>query len=127
MFIIFVGTQCQGVRDDCYKLDIYPTNMTVKIYGNTCTGIYYGIQSLLSLIATPSERIPQTTFVDSPRFPYRGLMVDVARNFQNHETIMKLIKVMGMYKLNKLHLHLTDSEGWRLEIPELKELTEVNE
>ena len=52
-------------------------------------------------------------------------MIDVARNFQTKDSILKFIDAMSLYKLNKLHLHLSDDEGWRLEIPELPELTEV--
>ena len=62
---------------------------------------------------------------DSPRFPYRGVMLDVSRNFQSKESMIKLLSVMSRYKLNVLHLHLTDDEGWRLEIPGLPELTQV--
>jgi len=62
---------------------------------------------------------------DAPRFEHRGVMVDVARNFHRTTEILKLIDTLAMYKLNKLHLHLADDEGWRLEIPGLKELTEV--
>ena len=57
---------------------------------------------------------------------YRGVMVDVCRNFHDKDSILALIKAMGVYKLNKLHLHLTDDEGWRLQIPGLPELTEVS-
>lgn len=60
---------------------------------------------------------------DAPRFEYRGLMLDISRNFHGKTSIVKMMDVMAMYKLNKLHLHLTDDEGWRLEIPGLKELT----
>ena len=59
------------------------------------------------------------------RFGYRGMHVDVARNFYPKETILKLLDIMSMYKLNQFHFHLTDDEGWRLEIPGLPELTEV--
>ena len=60
---------------------------------------------------------------DAPRFQYRGLMLDISRNFHNKTSILKMLDVMANYKLNKLHLHLTDDEGWRLEIPDLQELT----
>ena len=63
---------------------------------------------------------------DAPRYEHRGVMIDVARNFHSTTEILKLIDVLAMYKLNKLHLHLSDDEGWRLQIPGLEELTEVN-
>ena len=62
---------------------------------------------------------------DAPRYEHRGVMIDVARNFQPTTAILKLIDLLAMYKLNKLHLHLADDEGWRLQIPGLDELTEV--
>jgi hexosaminidase len=63
--------------------------------------------------------------VDAPRFGYRGLHVDVARNFQPKATVLRVIDLMARYKLNTLHFHLTDDEGWRIEIPSLPELTQV--
>jgi len=62
---------------------------------------------------------------DAPRYEHRTVMVDVARNFHSVSEILKLIDAMAMYKLSKLHLHLADDEGWRLQIPGLDELTEV--
>ena len=59
------------------------------------------------------------------RFGYRGVMIDVARNFKPKTWIFKIMDIMALYKLNVLHLHLTDDEGWRLEIPGIPELTEV--
>ena len=69
--------------------------------------------------------VPDATIVDEPRYGYRGMHVDVARNFHDKDSILKLLEAMAMYKINKLHMHLTDDEGWRLEIPGLPELTEV--
>ena len=64
-------------------------------------------------------------FIFDNRFAYRGLMVDVSRNFFPKDTIMQLLNVMATYKMNKFHFHLTDDEGWRIEIPSIPELTEV--
>lgn len=64
--------------------------------------------------------------MDCPRYAYRGLMLDVARNFFSVRDVMALLEVMSLYKLNTLHLHLSDDEGWRLQIPEIMELTEVH-
>jgi len=68
----------------------------------------------------------QVRVVDAPRMAYRGLMLDVARNFFDKHFIVRLLEVMAMYKMNALHLHLTDNQGWRLEVPTLPELTDVN-
>jgi hexosaminidase len=70
-------------------------------------------------------QIDATTIVDAPRFRYRGLHFDVARNFQRPATVKKLLALMAFYKLNRLHWHLTDDEGWRIEIKQLPELTSV--
>ncbi|MCV5949252.1 family 20 glycosylhydrolase, partial [Escherichia coli] len=72
-----------------------------------------------------ADSLPQLSIQDAPRFDYRGVMVDVARNFHSKDAILATLDQMAAYKMNKLHLHLTDDEGWRLEIPGLPELTEV--
>ena len=83
------------------------------------------MQTLLG-IRTSEGKVPKLTIRDTPRYGYRGMHLDVARNFVSKDRVLKLIDVMAMYKLNKFHFHLTDDEGWRLEIPGLPELTEVN-
>jgi hexosaminidase len=75
--------------------------------------------------AQPEIAIGAATVEDAPRFPYRGMHLDVARNFQGKDAVMKLLDVMAFYKLNKFHFHLTDDEGFRIEIDGLPELTEV--
>ena len=72
-----------------------------------------------------AAELAQLSIQDAPRFDYRGVMVDVARNFHSKDAILATLDQMAAYKMNKLHLHLTDDEGWRLEIPGLPELTEV--
>jgi len=114
-----------------YKLNIAPDEGIV-ITGGDKAGLFYGIQSLLSMIppeawgnSTGPVEINAGVIIDQPAFQYRGFHLDVARNFIEPEHIKRLIDVMAFYKLNKLHLHLTDDEGWRLEIPSLPELTQV--
>jgi len=104
----------------------------IQIRARDAAGVFYGIQSLLALVPpkawsdkTAQISIPECTIQDTPRFPYRGMHLDVSRNFNRKETVLKMIDVMSFYKLNRLHLHLTDDEGWRLQIGELPELTEV--
>lgn len=63
---------------------------------------------------------------DAPRFEYRGMMLDVSRNFVQKATVLKLLDLMATYKVNKFHFHLTDDDAWRLEIPEFPELTQVH-
>lgn len=116
---------------EAYLLTVDPED-GVTIVGGSSAGVFYGIQSLLALVPVNFWEIPQSnirieavTISDKPAFEYRGMALDIARNFLEPSAIKKLIQGMAFYKLNKLHLHLTDDEGWRLEIPSLPELTQV--
>lgn len=120
-----------GSIKEAYRLNVN-SDKTIVIEGNDKAGVFYGIQSLMAML--PAELFlgkttgiswPVVQIEDAPRFGYRGLHIDVSRNFQQVETIKKLIDLMAFYKLNVLHFHLTDDEGWRLEIPALPELTQV--
>ncbi len=96
------------------------------ITGFDQAGVFYGLQSILSLIPTDgSKKIATLDAKDAPRFQYRGIFLDVARNFHHKDAVLRLLDQMAAYKLNKFHFHLTDDEGWRIEIPGLPELTEV--
>lgn len=75
--------------------------------------------------AAQAWTIPAVTIKDKPRFAYRGFMLDVARFFMPKEDLLRMIDCMAMLKLNRLHLHLTDDNGWRLEIKKYPKLTEV--
>ena len=112
---------------EAYELLVDPAE-GIRIRGNSAAGVFYGLQSLRSLLpaATPGEvSLPAVRIVDAPRFGYRGLMLDVARNFQPKATVLRVLDLMARYKLNVLHFHLTEDEGWRIEIPSLPELTSV--
>ncbi|XP_060070933.1 beta-hexosaminidase-like [Ylistrum balloti] len=111
--------------NEAYFVEVQSDSVTLA--ANDQPGAFYAAITLYSLthrISKGSWEIPVCEILDQPRFTYRGLHLDVARNFQSKEEILRLLKVMSMYKLNKLHLHLSDDEGWRLEIPGLPELTE---
>ncbi|MFV0506970.1 MAG: family 20 glycosylhydrolase [Bacteroidales bacterium] len=112
-----------------YVLDIKPE--MILILGRNAECVFNGVQSLLAMIPTESYNKKQSSIelkcvhiFDTPAFPYRGLMVDVGRNFQSKDEILKIIDVMARYKLNKFHFHFCDDEGWRLEVKDLPELTE---
>ena len=112
---------------EAYRLRVDPER-GAEILGNTPAGVARGLETLRQLLpAADGQRhplaVPAVDIVDAPRFPWRGLMVDVARNFQDKAEVMRLIELMAQYKLNRLHLHLTDDEGWRLAIRGLPELT----
>lgn len=106
-----------------YKLSVNPEIPSISVDASDPSGAFYGIQSLLALLE--NEKVPTTEIEDYPRFSYRGMHLDVSRNFHRKQQIMKLLDIMAKYKMNKFHFHLTDDEGWRLEIPGLEELTEV--
>lgn len=110
---------------ESYELKI--NERSLAITSNTKAGIYYGSQTLLQLIKGEANTQYLNTGIifDRPAYKYRGLHVDVSRNFQQKETLLKLIDAMGRYKLNKLQLYLGEDEGWRLEIDALPELIEV--
>ena len=104
----------------------------IRIIGSDRAGVFYGVQSLLGLMPPDAHREPATSLgvpavvvEDAPRFRYRGLHLDVARNFHPVETVEKLLELMARYKLNRFHVHLTDDEGWRLAIAALPELSEM--
>lgn len=126
-----VGRPIRRSGDEAYGLLTSPA-IGIQIVGTDRAGAFHGIQSLLALLpeepSGPDRNefvVPGIDIADVPRFPYRGLRLDVARNFQRPETVRKLLDLMAFYKLNVLHLHLSDDEGWRLEIPGLPELTQV--
>ncbi|XP_063420578.1 beta-hexosaminidase-like [Mytilus trossulus] len=107
-----------------YTLEIDPPSKTIRITSKTNAGIFYGVQTLLSILAD-GYKIPKLLIKDEPRYEFRGMHIDIARNFRPKSTLLNLLDAMATYKLNKLHLHATDDEGWRLEIKDLPELTEV--
>ena len=117
--------------DEAYVLTVSPEG-GVEIVGSDPAGVFYGVQTLRALLPVESYRqrnhrleIDAVRIADAPRFHYRGLHLDVVRNFQSKQTVEKLLDLMAFYKLNRFHWHLTDDEGWRIEIKKLPELTEV--
>ena len=91
-------------------------------------GLFYGVQTLRQLATTSSDNVrtvPGVEIRDAPRFTWRGLLIDEGRHFFGKSTLLKIIDEMAAYKLNSLKLHLTDYEGWRLEIPGYPKLTQV--
>lgn len=109
---------------ESYRLTV-AAGAPIRVTGADAAGVFYGVQSLRALMAPGSAEVPAVLVEDAPRFHYRGMHLDVARNFQSKESVLKLLDLMAFYKLNKFHFHLTDDEGWRLEIDGLPELVEV--
>jgi hexosaminidase len=101
----------------------------IEIVGTTEAGVFYGTQSLVGLIpptnAYGRAELRAVSVRDHPRFDYRGFHLDVARHFEPLGEVKRLLDVLSFYKINRFHLHLTDDEGWRIEIAGLPELTDV--
>jgi hexosaminidase len=116
-----------------YHLSVTPKN--ILITANQAAGLFYGVQTLIQLLPKEIEsatlvkninwKIPCVEITDYPRFGWRGLMFDVTRHFFTKKEVMQYIDDMVRYKYNLLHLHLTDDEGWRIEIKSLPDLTKV--
>lgn len=108
-----------------YRLDIAPRRITIA--GGSSAGVFYGIQTLRQLAGPKadanSSSVSCLLIQDQPRFSWRGLMLDCSRTFQSVDYLRKTIDRLAFYKMNVLHLHLTDDQGWRVEIKKYPELT----
>ena len=105
-----------------YRLEIGKKG--IHLSASTETGIFYGIQTLLQLLNNgDGKNLPAVTIADSPRFPYRGMHLDVSRHFYDKEFVKKQLDAMAYFKMNRLHWHLTDGAGWRIEIKKYPRLT----
>ena len=109
------------IATEGYNLTV--SKQGVNIQASSAAGAFYGLQTLAQL-ARNGKELPVTTIKDEPRFPYRGLHLDVSRHFFNTDYVKKQIDLVATYKINRLHWHLTDGAGWRLEIPGYPRLTE---
>ena len=125
-------SQISELGAEGYRLAVTPD--TVTISAATTSGLFYGGRTLLQLLSPEkistnlvkdfSWLLPCVTIADQPRFPWRGLMLDCSRTFQLLAYLHQTIDRMAAYKLNVLHLHLTDDQGWRIEIKKYPELTQ---
>ena len=106
---------------EAYRLEI--TSRGVTLQATTDAGLFYGLQSLLQLRNPASGAVATALIEDAPRFAYRGAMIDVSRHFRSKESILKQMDAMAAYKMNRLHLHLTDAAGWRIQIDRYPLLT----
>lgn len=131
--IVFMLDKTGKIPKEGYRLQVDPRG--IRITGGGPAGIFYGVQTLLQLFPAdvvskmPSIAgqwtLPVVTIEDYPRFAWRGMMLDVVRHFFTKEQVKDFIDQMVQFKFNTLHLHLTDDQGWRLEIKSLPKLTDV--
>ncbi|NQU54730.1 MAG: beta-N-acetylhexosaminidase [Bacteroidetes bacterium] len=112
-----------------YKLEV--GEKSIQIFGSSQTGIFYGIQTLLQMLPVDLEKnngelsVPFVSIIDKPRFAWRSFMLDESRYFKGMEPVKKLMDQMAMLKMNVFHWHLTDDQGWRIEIKKYPKLTEI--
>src|SRR5690606_3911699 len=112
-------------QSEGYSLDVNSNQIVIK-GGNA--GVFYGLQSLLQLIEAVdgSLIVPGVAINDKPEFGYRGIMIDVARHYFSLDELKKIVDQMAYFKFNRLHWHLTDDQGWRLEIKKYPKLTQIS-
>ena len=120
-------------NDEGYTLDV--TKDSAVVVAKTAQGLFYGMQSFLQLlpaeIESPSKvngiawQAPAVSIKDAPRFGYRGIMLDPCRHFMPVENVKKYLDVLSLFKMNRMHWHLTDDQGWRIEIKKYPKLTEI--
>ena len=122
-----------SIAKEAYVLKV--ASKKIEIEASTGAGAFYALQTLMQLMppamsgdvtAATSISIPNCTIEDAPRFGYRGLMLDVGRYFFSVEDIKRFMDVMAMYKLNTFHWHLTEDQGWRVEIKKYPLLTQIS-
>jgi hexosaminidase len=123
--LVLTSTGTDNLPTDGYQLTITPQQIIIAGKG---AGLFYGVQTLIQLM--PLEhgatiKLPCVQVEDYPRFGYRGLMLDVCRHFFSVEFVKKYIDLMAAYKLNNFHWHLTDDQGWRIEIKKYPRLTQI--
>ncbi|MBS1974798.1 MAG: beta-N-acetylhexosaminidase, partial [Bacteroidetes bacterium] len=111
---------------DSYSMDV--SKSAVKIEGNTHEATFYGVQTLIQLLPVEKSaklKLPAIEVEDYPRFKYRGLMLDVGRHFMPLDFVKKYIDFIALHKMNRFHWHLTEDQGWRIEIKKYPKLTEI--
>ena len=131
-YIYLTLTENKALGNEGYELKV--TKKRIILSANKPAGIFRGIQTLRQLLPARVEKcylqkgpwqIPTTKIIDYPAYAYRGAMLDVARHFFSVKTVEKYMDLMALYKLNILHLHLSDDQGWRIQIKSWPELTKI--
>lgn len=123
--LVLTSAGTDSLPPEGYRLTVTPQKITIAGKG---AGLFYGIQTLIQLMPSDDAatiKLPCVQIEDYPRFAYRGMMLDVCRHFFSVEFVKKYIDLMAAYKLNNFHWHLTDDQGWRIEIKKYPRLTEI--
>ena len=128
--VIVLDAPTVGVAADSEAYDVFVTRDNARLRAGSPTGLIWAVQTLTQLLpsdsaARRSRRIPVAEIHDAPRFPWRGAMLDAGRHFFDVPRVKRFLDLMSLYKLNVMHWHLTEDQGWRIEIPRYPRLTEV--
>jgi hexosaminidase len=133
--LVTYGAATPALAEDGYELSVRPAGIVVR--GTNSSGAFYAVQTLRQLLPAaleyeavraprlgdpPPVQVPAIVIRDEPRYPWRGAMLDVSRHFLSVDEVKRFIDLMALHKLNRLHLHLTDDQGWRIEIKSWPEL-----
>jgi hexosaminidase len=130
---LLLNPELAGLGHEGYKLTVSPSDIDVEAVSTA--GVFYGIQSLRQLLPVEIEerrcipgldwQIDCLSITDKPRFPWRGFMLDEGRHFQGRQTVLQTLDLMALQKMNVFHWHLTEDQGWRIEIKKYPRLTEI--
>ncbi len=110
-----------GIEPEEYELEVSGSKVAVK--GGSPAGVFYGLQTVKQIL--DGKRIPAVKITDKPHFGHRGSLLDVARHFYTVDQVKTYIDILALHKMNVLHWHLTDDQGWRIEIKKYPELTQI--
>ncbi len=135
ILVIELAPKKSHLGNEGYELEIDPNSMSIHAYKPA--GLFYGVQTLLQLLPPELETgqdlpgfnqmtLPCMKIIDTPRFPYRGMHLDVGRHFFPVSFIKKYIDLLALHKFNTFHWHLTEDQGWRIEIKQYPKLTEIS-
>ena len=121
-----IREQGPDLGEEGYLLEVSPQE--VRLEGKTAAGLFYGVQTIKQLLVLDADAVwslPCLRIEDRPRFPWRGMLLDCGRHFMSTEFIKRTIDLLAVYKMNRFHWHLTEDQGWRLEVKKYPRLTEV--
>jgi len=131
--VLRLDRKLQAMGSEGYQLDAKPDQVLIRAYAPA--GLFYGIQSLRQMLPADSMRkglgaprtwsVPCVHIEDQPRFAWRGAMLDVSRHFEPKAFLFKFIDELALHKMNTFHIHLTDDQGWRMQIKKYPKLTEI--
>ncbi len=121
--VLEISAAESGLGPEGYRLDVAPEG--IRIRASAPAGLFYGVQTIRQLIPADRAAVPSISIEDRPRFSWRGGLLDTSRHFFPKEFVKRWIDILAMHKMNMFHWHLTDDQGWRVEVGKYPKLTEV--